>query len=253
MNPTERFSDRVRDYVRYRPTYPPEVIDLLQTECGLQEGTPVADVGAGTGILTRDLLDAGAVVYAVEPNDTMRKAGEEASEGHPRFRSIAAPAEATTLPDECVDIVTCAQAWHWFRHAEAKVEFQRILRPGGWLFLVWNERSTESTPFLTAYEEVLKTHAPEYLRVRHQEFDSKRLGEVFAPEPMLRANFPNGQQLDREGFLGRVMSSSYAPKEGDPLHEPLMAALGEVFDRHHTDGEIEFRYTTECYFGRLKG
>lgn len=251
MNPTERFSDRVRDYVRYRPSYPPEVIDLLQRECGLQAGTPVADVGAGTGIFTRHLLDAGAIVYAVEPNEAMRLAAEAASAAHPRFHSIDAPAEATGLPDDSVGIVTCAQAWHWFRHAEARAEFARILCPGGWLFLVWNERSTDSTPFLEGYEAALKTHAPEYLRVRHQEFDSKRLHEAFAPEPMLRANFPNAQILDREGFLGRVMSSSYAPKEDQPNHRPLMDALGDVFDRFNEDGKIEFRYTTECYYGAI--
>lgn len=251
MNPTERFTDRVRDYVRYRPTYPPEVIDLLQTECGLAEGTPVADVGAGTGIFTRHLLDAGATVYAVEPNEAMRLASEAASGGHPRFRSIDAPAEATTLPDDSVDIVTCAQAWHWFRAEEARAEFVRILRPGGWLFLVWNERSTDSTPFLEAYEAALRTHAPEYLQVRHREFDAKRLHEVFAPEPMLRANFPNAQVLDRDGFLGRVMSSSYAPQPDDPRHRPLMDALGEAFDRFNEEGTIEFRYMTECYYGAI--
>lgn len=251
MNPTERFSDRVRDYVRYRPSYPPEVIDLLQRECGLQEGASVADVGAGTGIFTRHLLDAGATVYAVEPNAAMRHAAEAASAGHPRFHSIDAPAEATGLPDDSVQIVTCAQAWHWFRAAEARAEFARILLPGGWLFLVWNERATNSTPFLEAYEEVLKTHAPEYLRVRHREFDSKKLGDVFAPEPMLRTNFANSQILDREGFLGRVMSSSYAPKEDDPLHGPLMKALEETFNRFNEDGTIEFHYTTECYYGAI--
>lgn len=251
MKPTERFTDRVRDYVRYRPSYPPEVIDLLQTECGLQEGTPVADVGAGTGIFTRHLLDAGATVYAVEPNAAMRHAAEEASAAHPRFRSIDAPAEATGLPDDSVQIVTCAQAWHWFRAAEARQEFARILRPGGWLFLVWNERAVNATPFLEAYEEVLKTYAPEYLRVRHQEFDSKKLGDVFAPEPMLRTNFANAQVLNREAFLGRVMSSSYAPKEDDPKHGPLMEALAEAFDRFNENGTIEFLYTTECYYGAI--
>jgi SAM-dependent methyltransferase len=251
MKPTERFSDRVQDYVRYRPTNPPEVIDLLQTECGLREGSPVADVGAGTGIFTRQLLDAGATVYAVEPNPAMRAAAEGASGAHPRFRSIAAPAEATTLPEGAVDIVTCAQAWHWFANAETRAEFARILRPDGWLFLVWNERSTEATPFLEAYEDVLRRCAPDYLRVRHREFDAKRLDEVFAPEPMRRATFPNSQRLDGDGFLGRVMSSSYAPKPGDPRHEPLMAELRRIFNAHQENGEIDFRYTTECYYGHL--
>lgn len=251
MDPTERFTDRVRDYVRYRPSYPPEVIDLLQTECGLQDGTPVADVGAGTGIFTRQLLDAGATVYAVEPNAAMRHAAEAASAAHPRFHSIDAPAQATGLPDDSVQIVTCAQAWHWFHGPEARAEFARILLPGGWMFLVWNERAVNSTPFLQAYEAALQTHSADYLRVRHEEFDSKRLGEIFAPEPMRRANFPNAQILDREAFFGRVTSSSYTPREDDPRHAPLMDALGEAFDRYNENGTIEFRYTTECYYGAI--
>ena len=247
MQPTARFSNRVRDYVRYRPSYPAEVIDLLRRECGLDHGVPVADVGAGTGIFARLLLEAGAVVYAVEPNEPMRAAAEAASADHPRFHSVDAPAEATGLPDGAVQIVSCAQAWHWFDHARAREEFVRILRPGGWLFLVWNERSTEDTPFLRDYEAILNEFAPEYHRVLHQEFDANRLDEVFAPEPMLRANYPNAQVFDRDGFIGRVMSSSYAPK-GD---ERLMSELGRAFDRHQVDGRIEFRYTTECYYGRL--
>src|SRR5882724_9726235 len=145
---TQRFSSRVDNYVRYRPGYPSEVLELLKAECGLKPNTVIADIASGTGILTRMLLENGNPVFGVEPNPEMRKAGEQLLTGYPGFTSVAGGAEATTLDDHSVDIITAAQAAHWFDRERARSEFVRILVPGGWTVLLWNERDTDSTPFL---------------------------------------------------------------------------------------------------------
>jgi ubiquinone/menaquinone biosynthesis C-methylase UbiE len=147
-NPTSRFSGRVENYIRYRPGYPPEVLNALKTECGLKSRHVIADIASGTGIWTRRLLENGNPVFGVEPNAEMREAGERLLAEFPKFTSIAGPAEATTLADQSVDFVTAAQAAHWFDRARSRQEFARILKPGGWLVLLWNERLTDSTPFL---------------------------------------------------------------------------------------------------------
>src|SRR5271154_1515768 len=128
QDPTARFSSRVEKYVRYRPSYPKEVVALLGKQCGLTAESVIADVASGTGIFTRLLLENGNRVFGVEPNAEMRRAGEEYLAAFPRFTSVAGTAEATTLPDHSVDIVTAAQAAHWFDRAKARREFVRILK-----------------------------------------------------------------------------------------------------------------------------
>ena len=145
MDATERFSNRVQDYARYRPHYPAAVIGSLQTNCQLLKTSVIADVGSGTGILTELFLRHGNPVLAVEPNRQMREAGERLLEGYPRFQSVAGRAEATTLPEQSVDFVTAGQAFHWFDRNKAKAEFSRILKAGGWVVLAWNERRVASS------------------------------------------------------------------------------------------------------------
>src|SRR5580698_5790113 len=152
-NSTSRFSDRVENYVRYRPGYPPEVLEKLKCECGLTSGHPIADIASGTGIWTRMLLENGNRVFGVEPNAEMRAAGERLLAPFANFTSIAGTAEATTLPDDSLDFISAAQAGHWFDRAKARQEFVRVLKPGGWLVLLWNERVTDSTAFLRDYED----------------------------------------------------------------------------------------------------
>src|SRR5437899_1233764 len=135
MNSTERFTDRVADYVRFRPHYPPAVFAELRDRLGLGAGSSVADVGSGTGISARPLLEMGCTVFAVEPNAAMRSAAEQWLGDFPRFQSIAGTAEATTLAEHSVDAVVAAQAFHWFDAASARREFQRILKPRGWVAL----------------------------------------------------------------------------------------------------------------------
>src|SRR5271170_652976 len=178
--PTARFSDRVENYVRYRPGYPPEVLDLLRDECGLQPSHTVADIASGTGAFTRLLLENGNSVFAVEPNTEMREIGTHQLESYNRLASVAGTAEETTLRSASVDLVTAAQAAHWFDLPRARAEFARILAPQGWCVLIWNERCTNTTPFLRDYEQVLLTYGTDYKEVRHER-TTDTICEFFAP------------------------------------------------------------------------
>jgi len=249
-NPTQRFSGRVENYVRYRPGYPPEVLQLLRQECGLTPDHVIADAGSGTGILTRILLEAGCSVFAIEPNAEMRHAGERLLAAYPRFSSVAGSAEATSLPDHSVDFITAAQAAHWFHRDHARREFLRILKPGGWVVLAWNERCTDSTPFLRAYEKLLLEYGTDYQEVRHEK-TTGTIDAFFAPSPFQARTFAMHQEFDYEGLEGRLLSSSYTPPPGHPNHMPLRQELRRVFDAHQVAGKVEFAYKTLVYYGRL--
>ena len=249
--PTKRFSDRVADYVRYRPSYPVEVIDTLRREADLGPGTQVADIGSGTGIFSALLLPHCGRVYGVEPNDAMRAAAEQQFAGNPRFVSVPATAEATTLPDASVDLLTAAQAFHWFDAAACRHEFARILKPKGTIALVWNEREVSTTPFLAGYEALLHRHATDYAQVNHVNTDASKVAEFFAPAGFTMAHFPSEQKCDFDALKGRLLSSSYAPKAGHPNHEPMLDDLRNLFDEYASDGRVTLLYSTNLYFGRL--
>lgn len=246
-DPTVRFSGRAELYERYRPGYPPEVLDVLRAEVGLEPGWVVADVGSGTGLSSEPFLDAGHPVYAVEPNAEMRAAAEARLGDRPGFRSVDGRAEATTLPAASVDLAVAGQAFHWFDPGTARREFLRILRRP-WAVLLFNRRRTEGTPFLEAYEALLLRYGTDYERVRHD----RRAGEalrLFYPLGHGRRTLPNEQVLDREGLVGRTLSCSYAPEAGHPDHRPMLAALARLFARHAEDGTVRLEYDVEVYFG----
>jgi ubiquinone/menaquinone biosynthesis C-methylase UbiE len=249
--PTERFSGRAEYYRRYRPGYPPAAIDVLATQCGLTPGAVVADVGSGTGILSEQLLERGARVIGVEPNDAMREAAEARLGAEPRFRSVAATAEATTLPEGSVDLWVAAQAFHWFDAPRARTEALRVLRTGGFAALLWNERPPEPGAFLTEYEALLRRHAAEYTTIAARRVDEASMRE-FLGGTMQIARFPNQQTLDYAGLEGRLLSSSYAPPPGHPEYEPMRAGLRALFDRYRRGGEIVFPYETRVYYAQLK-
>lgn len=242
---TTRFSDRVADYVRYRPSYPDALFDVLREETGLAGAADVADVGAGTGIASALFLARGHAVYAVEPNEAMRAAAEAALGGHPNFRSLAGTAEATGLADGCVDLVVAAQAFHWFDPAPTAREFARILRPGGHVALIWNTRRTDSA-FLQAYEALLLAYATDYGAVDHRRIEARALRDSFGRAPV-RRTLPNEQRFDRDALRGRLLSSSYAPAPGHPRHTPMLDALDAIFDAHADAGEVVVAYDTELY------
>ena len=247
---TQRFSDRVENYIRYRPSYPPQVLETLRSECGLTSDATIADIASGTGIFTRLLLENGNRAYAVEPNREMREAAERLLVGFPRFTSVAGTAEATTLGDGAVDLASAAQAAHWFDLPKARKEFARILKPGGWAVLVWNERCTDTTPFLREYEELLLQYGTDYQKVRH-EHSTDNIGSFFSPTPFEQRVFDMRQDFDYAQLEGRLLSSSYAPGEGHPRHAPMLLELQRVFNAHQSDGQIGMDYSTRMYYGRL--
>jgi SAM-dependent methyltransferase len=249
-NATSRFSGRVQNYVRYRPGYPPEVLNALKTECGLRSGHVIADIASGTGIWTRLLLKNGNPAFGVEPNAEMRQAGEQLLAEFPKFTSIAGTAESTTLEDQSVDFVTAAQAAHWFDRARSRQEFVRILKPGGWLVLLWNERLTDSTPFLRDYEKLLLTFGTDYQDVRHER-TTEVVNEFFDPAPFQERAFPMQQEFDYAGLEGRLLSSSYVPEPEHPKHAPMLSELRRVFDARAVDERVICEYKTRLYFGHL--
>lgn len=254
MEPTssERFTSRVADYVRYRPGYPDAAIDQLSRELGLAPGVTVADIGAGTGLLTLPLLRSGAEVIAVDPNEQMLEAAAEYLRGHDNLRIVVGSAEATGLPAESVDAITAGQAFHWFDPVRARDEFLRILRPAGKVALIWNAKEFGTSGFLAGYERILDERLPEFAEVRHESSGEGEIAEFFGGMPAC-SSFPHQQRFDWEGVLGRVMSASYAPKPGQPGHDPLVADLRALFDHHAEDGMITWPYLTKLYVGTLAG
>ena len=247
---TPRFSSRVENYIRYRPSYPLGVVDLLRSECGLTPDSTIADIASGTGIFTKLLLENGNRVFGVEPNPDMRKAGEEFLSAFPRFTTVAGTAEATTLPTYSIDIVTAAQAAHWFDLKKTRQEFMRIAKPGGWSVLLWNERSTDSTPFLRDYEQLVLDYGTDYKDVRH-EHTTDNIQEFFAPTPFQARVFKLDQETDYAGLEGRLLSSSYAPPLGHTKCTPMLAELRRMFDAHQVKGKVTLEYNTRVYYGQL--
>ena len=248
---TTRFSSRVSDYVQYRPGYPPAVVSLLEEECGLAPASEVADVGSGTGILSELFLRNGNRVYGVEPNREMREAGERLLAAYTNFVSVEGRAEETTLADASVDFVAAGQAFHWFDPAGARREFLRILRPGGWVVIVWNDRRTGGTPFLEDYERLLLEYGTDYKEVSVKYAEESSLATLFGPHAPSRKTFDNEQVFDLEGLRGRLTSSSYAPQPGHPNHSPMIDELEVIFRRHERAGRVVVAYDTKVFYGRL--
>ncbi|MEO1400636.1 MAG: class I SAM-dependent methyltransferase [Cyanobacteria bacterium J06635_1] len=245
-HPTQRFSNRVVDYIQYRPDYPPALLADLARHGGFTPGQTVADIGMGTGILTRHFLENGNRVYGVEPNADMRSAAVEGLQSYSNFYPLDGQAEATTLPTHSVDWVVAGQAFHWFDRIAARAEFKRILKPGGWVALVWNDRLA-SDPFQQAYEQFLLTYATDYRQINHRRLTPALLADFFAPHPMRLATFENSQVFDFKGLKGRFLSCSYAPTSEHPAYAQMLATLRSLFDIHSHQGQLLFRYATRLY------
>ena len=248
-DPTRRFSDRVDNYVRYRPSYPEEVLELLQEAVGLTADTAIADVGSGTGLSAELFLRNGNAVFGVEPNLEMRRAAETLLQSYPKFQSIAGSAEATTLPSQSVDYVVVGHAFHWFESQKTRQEFARILRPGGWVVLMWNTIRRDSTPFLRAYEALLQQYGTDYKSIQH--INPATLEAFFIEAKPHVCTLYNEQRFDLEGLKGRVFSSSYTPNTEHPDHGPMAQALGEIFERHQEQDRVCFEYDLEIFFGHV--
>ena len=251
MKSTERFSDRVENYARYRPGYPTELFDYLIDVCLLDKDSLIADIGAGTGIFSSYLLARQLAVAAVEPNLEMRYAAEKTLAKYNSFQSIPGTAEATQLDDLSVNLITVAQAFHWFDEAAAIAEFKRILKPQGQLALIWNRRDKQD-PFQNAYEKMLRKLAPDYNVVNHMNIKDSQIQVLFKNETYQQKNFQYRQNFNCEAFLGRMHSSSYSPPEGSAELSVLNQAAVALFEEYSVDGMLSFLYSSRLYLGQLR-
>ena len=246
-----RFSDRAQDYAKYRPHYSPDVLVALERECGLRPDHVIADVGCGPGLLAEILLQNGNRVIGVEPNLEMREAGEQYLARYANFRMVDGSAENTALADASMDFVVAGQAFHWFRPPQARTEFARILKPGGWAVLIWHDRDTQATPFLRAYEDFLHGYSVDYQQVNHKTVASREvITRFFAPDRVQFIAQQTRQHFDFEGLRGRLLSSSYVPREG-PAAETMLQKLPELFSKYADDGQVVVEYETKIYYGHL--
>lgn len=249
MKSVTRFTGRVANYVKYRPGYPDAILHLLEKEIGFDQFKDVADIGSGPGKLSRLFLNNENLVYGVEPNDEMREAGEKLLKDYINFISINGTAEFTTLADRSIDIIVSGQAFHWFDSEKAKIEFNRILKPGGYVVLIWNKRDSETSKFMQEYEKLICECCPEYNSGLN--LDEKVFNKFYGVKNFRLANFKNQQVFDFAGLKGRMLSASYVPTENSASKE-ILNKLKDIFDKYNKDGKIKFEYNTQVYFGKIK-
>ncbi len=251
-NSTTRFSDRVDNYIKYRPHYPQEVITYLKENKIINENFIAADIGSGTGISAELFLPHVKKLFAIEPNKEMREAAERLLLNHKNFISITGTAERTGLESNSVNTIIAAQAFHWFNNEESKNEFIRILKPDGYVILLWNVRRLGGTPFLEEYEKFLLKYGTDYIKVRHENVGVEDKVKFFSSQNFITKIFPNEQVFDFDGLRGRLLSSSYAPGKEHPKYDEMLGELEIIFDKHQQNGKVVILYDTELYFGKLK-
>lgn len=250
MDSVNRFSNRVDNYIKFRPDYPLEILTFLKQKGFLKKGSVIADIGSGTGISSELFLKEGNKVFGIEPNKEMREAGERLLSGYTNFKSMDATAENTSLENRSVDLIISGQAFHWFDKEKSKEEFKRILKPGGTVVLMWNDRRTDTTQFLEAYEDFIKMFATDYLLVNHKNVDEKIFNNFFEGDYQMES-FLNYQYFDLEGLKGRILSSSYMPPEGHKDFDFMMSVLKKIFTRFAEEGKVKIEYDTKIYYGKL--
>jgi SAM-dependent methyltransferase len=250
LDPTKRFSSRVENYVKYRPTYPPEIIPLLESVCGLTPASIIADVGSGTGFLTELFLKNGNQVYGIEPNPEMRAAGEKILARYSKFTSVDAVAEATTLPDHSVDFIVVGQAFHWFDRAKTREEFVRLLKRDGWVVVAWNGYRVKSSPLMAAYQDLVVRYGTDYSEVQ-REVEDCDVESFCDPAICTCTRFEFQQSFDYQGLKGRLLSASYALEPDHPDYEAMLRELRKIFDANQQDGKVVFAYETVLYYGHL--
>lgn len=247
LTPTTRFSNRVENYVKYRPGYPKEIIPFLEQQLGLTKDMRIADIGSGTGLFAEPLLEAGYHMICIEPNEEMRRAGEQRLGKFPHFISRRHTAEATGLRKHSVDLITVAQAFHWLDPVATKREFQRILKPGGHIVLAWNIQRTDS-PFMKAYMELKEQYSIE--ERLPERVDPDRISLFFAPGGFEKVVFPNVQLLDFDALKGQLLSSSYIPLPGHVSYETMISALVQLFVACNENGFVKMEFETILCIGR---
>jgi SAM-dependent methyltransferase len=245
MDSIKRFSSRVEDYMSARPGYPKPIIEFLKDHCYLKTNSIVADIGSGTGLFTKLLLDEGLTVYGVEPNDVMRKAAENYLTGYPNFKSINGQAELTHLPDQSIDLITVAQAYHWFDQEKVHTEFLRILKPQRYIFLVWNLRHND-TNFMKDYEQLLIEFGTDYLQVSAENANEDNF--QFGSQSFKTIQFDNMQVLNWDQLKKRLLSCSYIPTKEASTYPAMMEKLRAIYDEHQINGTVQFNYITKCCY-----
>lgn len=247
-----RFTNRVENYIKYRPHYPNEIITFLNNECDFDKSKIIADIGSGPGISSENFISNGNKVYAVEPNDEMRKAAEEIFSESKNFISINGKAEATSLESKSIDFIIAGQAFHWFDREKCKPEFKRILKKEGYVLLVWNEK-TSSNDFMKSYYELLEKYGTDYGKINHSiVVDDTVIAEFFSPEKFQKKFLKHTHQLDYEGLKGRLLSSSYIPLEGENFNL-MIDELKNIFGKYNDNGKVDMDYETILYYGKLNG
>jgi SAM-dependent methyltransferase len=249
LKPTERFGNRVKYYLKYRPHYPEEIVSFLSKEIHLNRESVIADIGSGTGFLSEIFLKNNNVVFGIEPNEEMRLAGEEYLKQYSTFKSINGTAEKTTLEDSCADVITVGQAFHWFDHDKCKKEFSRILRNNKFIVIVYNERSITASKFMAEYEELLRKFAADYGGSTNRYFPEDKIKSFLGSEKLYTGIFNNRQIFDLEGFIGRTLSSSYTPSEDDENYDDFLVNLKLLFSIHQKNNIVEMIYDTKAYWG----
>ena len=250
-DPTKRFSRTVENYQAYRPGYPSEILDFLKEKLGLQPNAAIADIGSGTGKLSKLFIENGNPTFAIEPNEAMRTAAEQLFSEISNFQSTNGTAERTGLEDDSIDFITAAQSFHWFRAKETRVEFQRILKNNGFVLLIWNKRMDEKSDFMKVYNDYLLEWATDYEATSLRKIDQEALTKFFEPNEFYREDFFHYQSFDFEGLKGRYLSCSYAFDPTHPKHDAAINVLSSIFERFQDDGNIKMWYRTEVYYGKL--
>lgn len=254
-NSRTRFSNRVESYLRSRPHYPPSIVDRLTAMNVVHEGDFIADIGSGTGFSAEIFLARNCMVYGVEPNEAMRIAGEEYLRTFPKFISVNATAEKTSLPDHSCDLVVAGQAFHWFDRRACKTEFARIAKPSGHIVLMWNDRRITGDAFSEEYEQLLLTHGTDYLEVRKKnvggDVEAGEWNDFFGAGKWQQFIIAHVQELDEAGLEGRLCSSSYVPAAGEQGYEPMMTALRDLFRRHQRNGTVRVIYDASVFVGAV--
>lgn len=248
----EKFTGKSKIYDLYRPNYPNELVDNLIKRTSLLSTSRVADIGSGTGILTKQLLDQGLTVFAIEPNVEMREVAEEKLKAYETFFSINASAEATTVDSNSIDLITVAQAFHWFDAEQFKLECCRILKDSGEVALVWNSRDF-SHPLIQENEKLCSNYCLNFKGFSGGIEETPEVYAQFFKDGIYEViSFRNDVGCTLEGYIGRNLSSSFAPKKGEATYEPFIEALAQQFYQYEEDGKLRFPLLTKCYIGKVK-
>ena len=252
IDPKRRFSSRVDNYSKFRPSYPEDIISFLESVKILYRDSIIADIGSGTGILSELFLKNGNLVFGIEPNIDMRNAAELFLRKYQNFHSIDGSAECTNMDENSINIITVGQAFHWFDRIKARKEFRRILKSEGFVVIIWNNRKRSGSKFLEQYEDLLLTYGTDYRKISDIQIDFEQFyGVGKNSEGFIREVFENYQLLNYPGLKGRLLSTSYSPLDDHPNYNNMITELEKIFEENNQKGLVKFDYETEVYYGRL--